>query len=976
MAKRTEQLMGTRTATATLVLVGLTALATGVKAATYTYDGIGNWTTSGDNWGGGAASVSWDAGAGRTNTAVFNTAGRPAVRIGALYANGIAFAKGATLAGGSITMVGTDCVIEARADAEIGGAVVVPHESSLRIRTADGVTLTLGDITLLGDSQVFVEGGGDCIVKGTISGGGNPLIAVRAGRLTLSGQNAHRGTTDVGNGSTLVLGRRDALGASRLNFSLVNGSATLEAASDLTGDNRVTNAIAIYNWWEGPSRLTVSGRHSIEFSAGLDGALLDRTIINSLPAGKELTLNGVAIAACGKESTMTFAGTGDTRIRGVISNGGGDVGSLILSSAGRTTLDGVSTYTGPTTIINGTVLVNGALYAGTRTNTTTVSHGGKVAGTGTIRGKTYLLEEGLKGYDARRLMALDNAAQGSDLGAAVARLYLNRDVEEANRIVMGADFEKLYWESKTIVIPLYAMFNADTGSRAKLLSRAATERLREVLWHWFPLEEVRKADKMSVRNYHFLPDRPWEFVGNQNHGFIYQTQTYFAADALKGVAQYADQFDPAKHLRLGAGVANYEERPDLAKITLAGFADMGAQMWRNRFLWLAKQGLWAEDMIYRSYSVRETYDLAYHAQDPIIRTRARMLLDLHWLIYALQTVDGQFGGAQNRFKPGYEAYQPDRALGWYYFGGQRGGQEQLAPLLGEYRPPEIAFQLLQQPEKRGCFAYRERLTQFSAEKGQPPHTYKYSYVTPEYVLGSYIAQDLTKGPGRYNERAFNGITFGKARAMLRLGPDASFQGYHFMQNGPILLCRWYGTELMDGGADNPWAKRYPNQQAAATIIGREGGGAPIKPAVIEGGWIFGEAGDAYFALRPAQGQCTVNTNQFTWAEAKMPVVIHAGGATEDGSFDAFKKKVLSNRLTYKDGVLAYEDAKWGKTEFCPDTAKPADQWRRINGKPVALPDKLFDSPCLTSDYDSGIIKAQFNGHKLMLDFNKNERIEE
>ncbi len=227
--------------------------------------------------------------------------------------------------------------------------------------------------------------------------------------------------------------------------------------------------------------------------------------------------------------------------------------------------------------------------------------------------------------------------------------------------------------------------------------------------------------------------------------------------------------------------------------------------------------------------------------------------------------------------------------------------------------------------------------------------------------------------GRYAERAFNGITFGKARAMLRLGPDVSFQNYHYMQNGPILLCRWYGTELI--GADSPWAKRYGNPQPTATIISREGGGAPIKPAVSEGGWLFGEAGDAYYALRPAQGQCTIKENQFTWPEPKTPLVIHAGGATEDGSFDAFRKKVLSNRLTYQDGVLAYEDAKWGKMEFCPDGARPADQWRRLNGKPVPLPDKLFDSPYLVSEYSSGIVTAQFAGHKLVLDFLKAERTE-
>ena len=587
--------------------------------------------------------------------------------------------------------------------------------------------------------------------------------------------------------------------------------------------------------------------------------------------------------------------------------------------------------------------------------------------------------ERFREYDARRMEALRKIAEGTSLESATARLYLNKDVDQANRIVMGTDFEKIYWANNTSLIPLYEMFNADSGTRAKLLSREATDKILAYFWQCF--QPGGKAGGHIARHYHFFPDQPWQYWGNQNHGFVYQSLFYRAAMALKDIPNFARQFDPAKHVPLGGGVDDLNAHPELSKITLADYAQRAHDLWRNRLLWMACQGVWAEDMIYRLSNVEGTYNLAYHDADPLLRKRAEMILDLHWLMYALQTVDGQFGGAQNRFKPGYEGYQPERGTGWYYFGGRPGTQPCMSALLGDYLPPEIAYQLLENPGKRGCYAYRERLTQFSPETGQPPHVHKYSYVTPEYVLGSYIAQNLAVDQsklepqaqviGRYSERAFNGIAFGKARAMLRMGPDVSFQNYHYMQNGPILMCRWYGTELI--GANSPWAKRYGNPQPTATIIGREGGGAPIKPAAIEDGWLFGEAGDAYFAMRPAQGQCTVKENQFTWPEAKMPLVIHAGGATEDGSFDAFRKKVLANSLAYKDGVLTYKDPKWGTMSFAPDPARPADQWRRIGGKPVPLPDRLFDSPYLTSDYNSGVITAQFGGRRLMLDFNDAKR---
>ena len=53
------------------------------------------------------------------------------------------------------------------------------------------------------------------------------------------------------------------------------------------------------------------------------------------------------------------------------------------------------------------------------------------------------------------------------------------EVDDASRIVMDTDFSKIYWARQTEFIPLYEMFNADTGSRGKLLSRERFEHIRD-----------------------------------------------------------------------------------------------------------------------------------------------------------------------------------------------------------------------------------------------------------------------------------------------------------------------------------------------------------------------------------------------------------------------------------------------------------------------------------------------------------------
>jgi len=138
-------------------------------------------------------------------------------------------------------------------------------------------------------------------------------------------------------------------------------------------------------------------------------------------------------------------------------------------------------------------------------------------------------------YDAGRMETLQKMAEGGGLEGALARLYLNEDVDQANRIVLEADFAKIYWANNTVLIPLYEMFNADTGNRAKLLSREATDKILAYFWQCF--QPGGQAGGHIARHYHFLPDQPWQYWGNQNHGFVYQTLFYTAATALKDVPE-------------------------------------------------------------------------------------------------------------------------------------------------------------------------------------------------------------------------------------------------------------------------------------------------------------------------------------------------------------------------------------------------------------------------------------------------------
>jgi len=157
--------------------------------------------------------------------------------------------------------------------------------------------------------------------------------------------------------------------------------------------------------------------------------------------------------------------------------------------------------------------------------------------------------------------------------------------------------------------------------------------------------------------------------------------------------------------------------------------------------------------------------IAGWAQDPVFRERARLLLDYLFYDYAVETLDGIYGGAHSRVYPRH-IMAPGRtassALGWMLFG------------LGEYEPSERQVtwhQLREELPERGAkiialsgYAPPPILERIARDRATPyverelkrtrwrmrhagpdsfvigdkrtAPVYKYSYVDPDFILGS------------------------------------------------------------------------------------------------------------------------------------------------------------------------------------------------------------------------------------------------
>jgi hypothetical protein len=164
-------------------------------------------------------------------------------------------------------------------------------------------------------------------------------------------------------------------------------------------------------------------------------------------------------------------------------------------------------------------------------------------------------------------------------------------------------------------------------------------------------------------------------------------------------------------------------------------------------------------------------------------------------------------------------------------------------------------------------------------------------------------------------------------------------------------------------------------------ISKAGLSAPVE----EDGVVFVEAEDAYAALRVSQGGFKWFHDAFNgdWGDGNTfstppgktmvandeyaPVILEVMAKTDIGNFDAFKAKVKACKIQMDGAVLTYKTIYGDKLTLDTNYKKTPT----INGKPVNYaPKKLFESPFLNADYNSGIVTISKGKRKKVLDFRR------
>ena len=556
---------------------------------------------------------------------------------------------------------------------------------------------------------------------------------------------------------------------------------------------------------------------------------------------------------------------------------------------------------------------------------------------------------------------------------ALAALYRNDRVAQANEAIL-----KLYAEFPVDPDPerepgqpevpdahwhinllqrIWFLFNHDSAFFPGRLSEQAEAALLEMFW--------RSARRHCRLEYASL-ERTWWIWGSENHGAMSRSGFWGSAHILSASAQYRDK--------------RYEDGSTPAEMARA-WDEYYKQFARQR----AAKGLLVEiASTYNKYTLQGWYNMMDFGTDPVLRKRMQMLLDLFWADWAIEQLEGVRGGGKHRIYPGATSTSGVRFSGsgmaWLYFelGLPRTKHPgHMCAVTSSYRPPACVVDMALDTQGRGVYEYVSRrpgLNLLPKPQQADWQTYalrpdfggitRYSYCTPSFIMGTSMVQAR---PHEHwsaisSQNRWDGVIFAAAK-------DACiFPQPLKPQRGSVYNAHWSvqckGAMILQ--------KLRTHRHAHGQRIWF----ADALELSEQDSWVFAKAPQAYAACRIVIGQThwEASTPQdgakgkwLVCEDEFSPIIFEVVEVSEFASIEGFKQAIRSAEVDLTDGTLTYQSAVYDNTLTFHTQSTDAPM---IDGKPVDYaPPRVYDSPFIQSEWDSGIVTLQKDGRRKVLDFN-------
>lgn len=629
------------------------------------------------------------------------------------------------------------------------------------------------------------------------------------------------------------------------------------------------------------------------------------------------------------------------------------------------------------------------------------------------------------------------------------KLYLGRDMEAANAGIL-AELQKPNvlddpWSLflNPMLCRLYLNFSSKSEVFPGRLTPEVEAKLLEVLWE-------RTYDKNDI---HWTRQSTWWLDGSENHDINAKASNLVSARIFMNEPDYKDRIYPdhgfggAYHyggngyygkdvdgsMRHGGGRANLK---DGKEYNAADHYEAWLAFLKEYFQERAKRGFFLERAAdgYMHHTMNFV-DLIYTSSgDDELREIVENFLDLAYADWAQESISGMRGGMKVRHNDegGYDAFTefmryylggPGNGTIWYYY-----------TLLNDYQLPPIITAMALDRAGMGCFEYKSRGvgeeenvwprpmgTERTLLTDTESRFLKYSYVTPDYVLGTQMEHPAAVHSHLSLTKRWQGMIFAQS-PMSRIvtvglqlaGKDEP--GYVHSKKGYDMHTN-YRTVQSKSVFITQQARRIfqvnPDWFPAGPMYERGVGvfiGDDWDELIERDGWVLVRKGNAYAAIKPilwdaeyekaknqeaggagtqaffnspkADPTVKIKAGAYSWvADGKVlqledrfsPVIIEAGRKADYPTMEDFIADILDNPIAlYKTVVPGYnvlvytgcgEDAK--EIVFNAGTM----EMPTVGGEYIDYSYPMtFDSPYLKSEYKSGLIEMQYGDQELDLDF--------
>lgn len=385
-------------------------------------------------------------------------------------------------------------------------------------------------------------------------------------------------------------------------------------------------------------------------------------------------------------------------------------------------------------------------------------------------------------YYTASLWKNQNAAgANTDLSQLTYRQVMNNYAGSSNYPTCnnkGAADSNTLWIA--MLMRAYALYNPKSSYFPGRLTQSTSDHLLTEMWNFAKQYSLASnADNSDLYN----------FSGSENLDVQRDGFFFLAAQAFKNSPTFANQ-------------------------TYNDGNTVGAQYTKWRNFWsakldgMAKKGMWVEvgSPTYTGYSMSPIINIYNFAEDPVIRKKAEMVLDLFFADYAQTESKLIWSTSKTR------AYQDEDFAGDHdsimqfnnlLFGTQsNAGQHALYMATSGYYPPNIVHQLVNNPAGRGTYEYISRRPGAGSSISLTNSVLHYNYITPDYIMGAALLKRGQTYNSASSDSRWQGVQFNTepdARVYPQVGtgrPRDSFYTIqkkwsgHFISQSQLKRCHY------------------------------------------------------------------------------------------------------------------------------------------------------------------------------------------